>query len=324
MRPHPTKFLTSVGALLALALLAVGCGGGSEETTVPATPKATEFPPVEGRTLAELAETIPASKLVAAPSQLVFDEGRNRYAFGVFTLSRKLVNDAEVALYFAPGADGKAIGPFPANVESLETPPAYQALGSSTGEPEVAYVVPDVDLDRAGEWQIIAVFKRVDGIAGTRLPSLVVGKFPEIPAVGERAPRIHTQTADDVGGDLEKIDTRNPPDQMHEVDFADVIGRKPVALQFATPAFCESRLCGPVVDIAEQVREETGEEVAFIHQEVFNDNDPGKGVRRELRAFHLETEPWMFVFDAEGKVSSRFEGAFSAEELRAAVRKAQE
>jgi len=72
------------------------------------------------------------------------------------------------------------------------------------------------------------------------------------------------------------------------------------------------------------VREETGEEVAFIHQEVFNDNDPGKGVRRELRAFHLETEPWMFVFDGEGKVSSRFEGAFSAEELRAAVKKAQE
>ena len=242
----------------------------------------------------------------------------------MFTLGRKLVNDAKVALYFAPGADGKAIGPFPANVESLETPPAYQALGSSTGEPEVAYVVPDVDLDRAGEWQIIAVFKTADGIAGTRLASLVVGKFPEIPAAGEMPPRIHTQTADDVGGDLEKIDTRNPPDRMHEVDFADVIGRKPVALQFATPAFCESRLCGPVVDIAEQVREETGEEVAFIHQEVFNDNDPGKGVRRELRAFHLETEPWMFVFDAEGKVSSRFEGAFSAEELRAAVRKAQE
>ncbi len=323
MRSHP-KFLTTVSALLALALLAAGCGGSSEETTVPPTPKATEFPPVEGRTLAELAETIPASKLVAAPSQLVFDEGRNRYAFGVFTLSRKLVNDAEVALYFAPGTDGKALGPFPASAESLETPPAYQALGSATGEPEVAYVIPDVDLDRAGEWRIIALFKTPDGVQGTRMPSIVVGKFPEIPASGEAPPRIHTPTVDDVGGDLERIDTRNPPDRMHEVDFADVIGRKPVALLFATPAFCESRLCGPVVDIAEQVREETGEEVAFIHQEVFNDNDPGKGVRRELRAFNLETEPWMFVFDAEGKVSSRFEGAFSAEELRAAVRKAQE
>lgn len=324
MRTHRITFLSIVAAFLVLAVPAVGCGGESDDATTPSTPTAAEFPPTKGQTLAELAETIPASKLVAAPSQLVFEQGSNRYAFGVFTLGRKLVNDAKVALYFAPGADGKAIGPFPANVESLETPPAYQALGSSTGEPEVAYVVPDVDLDRAGEWQIIAVFKTADGIAGTRLASLVVGKFPEIPAAGEMPPRIHTQTADDVGGDLEKIDTRNPPDRMHEVDFADVIGRKPVALQFATPAFCESRLCGPVVDIAEQVREETGEEVAFIHQEVFNDNDPGKGVRRELRAFHLETEPWMFVFDAEGKVSSRFEGAFSAEELRAAVRKAQE
>jgi len=102
-----------------------------------------------------------------------------------------------------------------------------------------------------------------------------------------------------------------------------VIGRKPVVLLFATPSFCESRLCGPVVDIAEQVREETGDGVAFIHQEVFNENDPSKGVRPELRAFNLETEPWLFVFDAEGKVSSRFEGAFSAKELRAAVREAE-
>ncbi|MGD9734141.1 MAG: hypothetical protein AB7V58_00810 [Solirubrobacterales bacterium] len=155
------------------------------------------------------------------------------------------------------------------------------------------------------------------------MPSAVVGRFPEIPRPGDPAPRIHTPTAEDAGGDLSKIDTRIPPDQMHQVDFANVIGEKPTVLLFATPQFCESRVCGPVVDVAEQGREETSQEadkdVAFIHQEVFNENDPGKGVRRELRAFHLETEPWVFVFDREGKVSSRIEGAFSAEELRQAI-----
>ena len=41
---------------------------------------------------------------------------------------------------------------------------------------------------------------------------------------------------------------------MHDVDFADVVGKKPTVLLFATPALCQSRVCGPVVDVAEQVK----------------------------------------------------------------------
>ena len=37
---------------------------------------------------------------------------------------------------------------------------------------------------------------------------------------------------------------------MHAKSFADVVGRKPVALLFATPQLCQSRVCGPVVDVA--------------------------------------------------------------------------
>ena len=93
-------------------------------------------------------------------------------------------------------------------------------------------------------------------------------------------------------------------------------------LLFATPQFCQSRVCGPVVDVAEQVKQEYGDEAAFIHMEIYNDNDPGKGVRPQVRAFHLPSEPWLFAIDREGVVSSAIEGAFGAEALTDAVKKA--
>ena len=41
---------------------------------------------------------------------------------------------------------------------------------------------------------------------------------------------------------------------MHDVDFADALGKKPVVLLFATPLLCQSRVYGPVADIAEEVK----------------------------------------------------------------------
>lgn len=106
---------------------------------------------------------------------------------------------------------------------------------------------------------------------------------------------------------------------MLQTDFAEVVGKKPVVLLFATPALCKSRTCGPVVDIAEQVRGESGKGVAFIHQEIYQDNDPGKPFRSQVARWRLKTEPWAFVIDRHGKVAARFEGVFSVGELARAV-----
>ena len=319
---HLTWRARTVLVLTASAALLLGCGDSEESTSQPA-PSAAQFPKTEGRTLPEMGEGIPQTSLVAAPAGQVFVLGQNRYSFGVFTRSREPVNNAEVALYFASGKNGKAIGPFPASAESIQTPPAYRAESTAGEDATSVYVVPEVNFTKPGEWRVIAIFRGKEGLEGTRMPSAVVGRFPDVPKPGERAPRTHTPTVEGVGGDLSKIDTRRPPDLMHEDDFADVLGKRPAVLLFATPSFCESRVCGPVVDIAEQVRDELGEEeVAFIHMEIFNDNDPGKGVRPQLRAFDLPSEPWVFVVDRNGKISSRIEGAFSAEELKQAVSKA--
>ena len=47
--------------------------------------------------------------------------------------------------------------------------------------------------------------------------------------------------------------------------------------------------------------------------EIYNDNDPSKGVRPQVRAFHLPSEPWLFAINREGVVSAAIEGAFGIE-----------
>ncbi len=330
-------------------MLLSGCGGGSDDGTGsspttaesrPAPPKS-DFPSAKGRTLAEVLEAADApSELVVSPAALVFNKGENRYPFGVFKRDRSQVPDAEVALYFArvPGTKGAAgskaaknaekraldepaVGPFPAAIESMQTQPAFRAQ-TTTSDPDAATVVyaTDVDFPANGGWQIAALIRQGDETTATLLPSASVGAYKKVPQVGQRAPLIHTPTPADVGGDLAKITTRIPPDTQNKVDYADVLGKEPIVLLFATPQFCESRVCGPVVDIAEQLKQVYGDEAAFIHMEIYQDNDPSKPVRPQVKAFHLPNEPWLFAIGRDGRIKAEIQGAFGVEELTRVVK----
>jgi len=315
------KLLSLAVVFIAVGLSTAGCGGSSDDSSRPA-PAATEFPSGRGMTIADLLHESGAKRtnLVIAPAAQTFVVGENRYPFGVFTTGNEQVNDADVALYFAKDGKGPVIGPLPAQVTSLETKPAYRARGGGPEEAQTVYVVPKVDFDRPGSYLAIAMLKGDDGLEVSRVPSPVVGRFPGVPQVGQKAPVMHTPTASDVGGNLAEIDTRVPPDQMHQVDYADVLGKKPIVLVFATPALCQSRVCGPVVDVAQQVADAHEGEAEFIHMEVYDENDPNKGVRPQMRAYHLPTEPWAFLIGRDGIVRERIEGAFGVSELEDALR----
>jgi hypothetical protein len=142
------------------------------------------------------------------------------------------------------------------------------------------------------------------------------------PDVGDKAIKVHTQTLTEVGGDAAALDTRRPEAKdLLQDDLAKVLGKQPVVITFATPQLCQSRVCGPVVDIVEQVRAGSPKGIAFIHQEIYQDNQTNKGVRPQVAAWRLASEPWTFVIDKSGKISERFEGAFSVGELQRAVAK---
>jgi hypothetical protein len=313
-----------LAAGLAATLLA-GCGGdddaGSPEAGSRPAPPASDFPVANGKPLQQVMNAATAEGPVVTPAARVLREGRNRFSFGVFTVGREPINDAEVAIYAAPGKNlsGPAIGPFPARIESLETEPSFQAK-TTADDPDAAKVVyvADVPLDKPGAWTFAALTKQGDGFGGSLVPAAsLVGQF-DPPDAGDEAPSTDTDLASD-NPDIASIDTRVPPSSMHDENLADVLGKKPVVLLFATPALCQSRICGPVVDVAEQVKRDSGDDVAFIHQEIYVDNDLNKGVRPPVAAFDLPSEPWLYVIDREGRISTAIEGAFSVEELQAAV-----
>jgi hypothetical protein len=320
----PTRSATLLAALiLTTAAAAAGCGGDDSTSDDDASPpEASAFPDPEGRSIDKLTASYPADdNLVIAPSETAYTVGKNRFGFGVFTVDHSQVGDAEVALYAAPPSGGPAEGPFAAQVESLETDAAFTAQTTSS-DPDAAkdVYVTDLNLDQPGEWRLIALVRADDGSfsSATLAGPVVARRTDPIPAVGDKAPVIQTPTVDQVGN-VEQIDTRIPPDTMHDVDFADVVGKQPVVLLFATPALCQSRVCGPVVDVEEQVKNERPDDAAYIHMEIWNGNNPQQGARPQVRAYHLRTEPWLFVIDGQGKVSTRIEGAFSAAELNAAL-----
>jgi len=309
----------AVLALLAGGLVACGDTNDGDETAREA-PSVAGFPSANGETIEEIFRSLPEADVVVSPAASVFEVGKNRVPFGVFELDGTQIDDADIALYFAKDAKSPVEGPLPARVDSLETKPAYAAMGSEgPGAATTVYVVEGAEFDHPGPWVGIAVIDGEDGPEATRIPSPAVGKFKSVAQVGDMAPKVSTPTAESVGGDLSKIDTRQPPSSMHDVDLKDVLGKQPVVLNFATPALCETRVCGPVVDVTEQVKAEVGDGVAFIHQEIYNENDPSRGVRPQLKAFGLQTEPWIFLIGEDGRIKQRIEGAYGVAELRAAV-----
>lgn len=317
-----------VSLSLSFALLLGGCGedgagedGGRGVTFDTAVLRAqavdeSDFPSPAGRTLQEMASTVPAINVGLATS--VYTPGENRLAFGLIDETQSFVY-GKTAVYLARGPNVRAIGPFPAPADPLVVEPPFRSEGAADVTTDIAAIYEArVDLPSPGKWYVLA-FSKARGKMFGAAAQIKVARSSPIPAVGEPVPRVSTDTVASADGDIEAIDTREPPDDMHSVDFQDVAGEKPVALLFATPQLCETRVCGPVVDIAAQMKAEYGDRIEFIHQEVFVDNEIQKGLRPPLRAFELQTEPWLFTIDRQGRVAARVEGSFGNEAFREAI-----
>lgn len=318
-----------LGALaLSLSLVLAACGSSPRQTATPAAPppspvqaagrsRPAAFPAPHGRTLQQLASTLEVGPQVALAGG-TFVPGTNRVAFGVLDAKNAFLY-GETAVYVAPKPGAPAVGPYPAPAGSLEVAAPYRSrtTAEDTAAPKAVYAA-QVPLRRSGRYSILTVTRAGGKLLGGT-GELRVRARSAIPAVGERPPAVVTPTLASVHGRVKAIDTRDPPDHLHGLSFRDVLGRRPVALLIATPLLCQSRVCGPVVDEAEQLAATYGNRVTFIHQEVYAHNQVKDGLRPQVRAFHLESEPWLFTVNRRGRIVARLEGAFSLDEFRAAV-----
>jgi hypothetical protein len=274
-----------------------------------------EFPAVDGRSLGQVAAAAHTTLQLTAATG-TDTPGLNRYAFGLTDTSNALVY-APSAVYVAASPNALAAGPFLAPADPLAVALRYR---STQNDPDAVKAVYETQLPLAhpGVYAILVLTRGARGLIASSSEVAVASSLP-IPGVGQRPPAVATDTLASVHGNVELLTTRIPPDDMHAVSFDQVLGKRPIALLFSTPALCVSRVCGPVTDIMVQLEHEFAGRIAFIHEEVFVDNDPSKGLRPQLKAFHLETEPWLYTVNAKGIIAARLNGAFGINEARAAL-----
>jgi len=170
----------------------------------------------------------------------------------------------------------------------------------------------DVTLPQAGPWLGVVQVK-MNGKRQNASLAFQVQDQPKAPVPGTPAPRVASPTAANPLG-VDPICTRNPPCPLHEVSLDTVIGAgKPVAVMLATPALCQSRYCGPVLDDLLTLTDQYKDRITFVHAEIYT-NLTGNETTPTVQAWGIQTEPWLFGVDASGTVVSRIDGAFGHDE----------
>ncbi|MGZ4192369.1 MAG: TlpA family protein disulfide reductase [Solirubrobacteraceae bacterium] len=282
-------------------------------------PRTAQFPSAQGKTLKDLG-TLARSSVNLGAATGTFTPGTQRFAFALTTNDGRFVY-APTAIYIATSPGAPAKGPFLAPADPMSVRPQYRSKQNSGPGGIQAIYAANVPVPKAGTYFVLALTRGPQGIIGAT-GELAAAPSSPIPAVGQRPPDIATDTSATVHGNEALLTTRLPPESMAAVSLDQVLGHKPVALLFSTPQLCTSRVCGPVTDIAVQLQQRFGTKVAFIHQEVYVDNQPSKGLRPQLKAFHLRTEPWLFAINRHGTIVARLEGAFGTTELNQAIQAA--
>lgn len=291
--------------VLAATLGVAGCGSGTNGSGS-----------AEPGTLgAELARTGPDVALIQGTSD--YAVGPVRVTFLVIDSKSRAIERPHARVWVGPSLDAPPTTSTEAALEPIGIPGKSE---SATGGVTRIYVAR-FSLSRPGKYTLVAQPEgaKIQGIA-----TLDVRRRPQAPAVGDRAIPSRTPTLASAHGDVASLTTANPPDLslLRYSVGESVKAHTPFVLVFATPKFCSSRTCGPVVDVAQAVqRRFAGSGVRFIHVEVYTDNNPAQGFNRWFREWRLPSEPWVFLVGRDGRIKTRFEGSVSAAELSAAVQR---
>lgn len=230
------------------------------------------------------------SVLAATFEQLI---GKNQpFAFGLADIDNVPLREADVALYVVQEEES-ASGPYPTSFRDVP------------GVPMGAYVA-SVDLTESGVTSFVVVTR--DGRqAGLAAVPVVEPADSRLPAPGSRAVVVATATLNKRRG-VDDLCTRDPRCGMHEVSLDQALrDGRPVMLTFATPAYCQTAMCGPSVDTVEGVRT-SGDfgDTAWIHVEIYE--DAGQTLAQPVREWGLPSEPWLFAIGAGGRIVARSDG----------------
>lgn len=218
-----------------------------------------------------------------------------------------LLTGATGSLWVAKDRTSPAEGPFSIEFHG-------DGLPEDRGFYESSVVFPS-----DGQW-LVLVEAETGGEALLAAGTVQVGARNAMPKTGDDAISTPTPTTKDARG-VDPICTAVPPCGMHgrSLDEALEAGEK-VMMIIATPAYCTSRLCGPEVELLDDMQQEG---ITFIHVEVLANDDP-QTVRTfnplapAAAAWKLEEEPALYSI-ADGVITERILGPADKETFAAAI-----
>ena len=93
-----------------------------------------------------------------------------------------------------------------------------------------------------------------------------------------------------------------------------------------SPAFCTNAVCGPQVDILQQLKDAYKGQANFIHVDIYENpleiqGDLDRGViSSTVREWNLPSTEWSFVITSSGIVHERFEPFTGYDELETSLK----
>jgi hypothetical protein len=180
------------------------------------------------------------------------------------------------------------------------------------------YFPLSLTLPTAGSWtlEVEAGGER----ASTSVVAVDATKLPAVPKVGDRLIPVATPTTADPAG-VEPICTRDPACPFHDQTLESAMASgKSIAFIIATPQFCQTAICGPVLDLLVERAEEYADTIAFVHAEVYTD-DTAKTTTSAVQAYGLTYEPVLFLAQPDGTIASRLDYTYDGVELDEALSK---
>lgn len=307
---------------LAFALTAVACGGGGTEGEAASSPDAS--PSASEQLVAQVASY-----------DIAVSEGERRVIVGLLTGDNRLVVSGEVEMAFSYLGEGEGpVGspePGPETAGTFLPLPGQEADDGAEGprvvqpsEMQGVYAA-EASFDRAGIWRV-EVTADVEEIGeGAAVAHFEVSEETQVPVPGEEAPVTENLTVDSDAPPV-AIDSRAqgdgevPDPELHSTTIADAISEgRPLLVIFSTPVYCVSRFCGPITEMVEDLEEDHGDEMAFVHVEVWQDfqektlNDAAQEWIG-LPDGNLQ-EPWVFLVDGDGEITARWDNVATRGEI---------
>jgi len=144
-----------------------------------------------------------------------------------------------------------------------------------------------------------------------------------VPNTGDKMIPFDTPTTADKHG-VDPICTRDPICPFHTQTLTQALGTgKPVAFLVATPAYCQTAVCGPVLDVLIGASKQYADKIEFVHSEVYSAKFPPSGAQPPLApaldAYHLGFEPCLFLAGADGVIRQRLDVIYDNGEVTAAL-----